>query len=175
MARRPAGPETSADAPGFDLRPEDFREYLVDHAARIAPADIETLIEQADALRARVARDGVAHAGFPERVDVALTLLADHAEGESPQIPYSTVSLLAAALFYYLEPLDVIPDFIPVHGTRDDALVMSLACELGADGLARYLRWKGLPLSLVPDPIDTAAPSPRRSRPAARSKRRKRR
>jgi uncharacterized membrane protein YkvA (DUF1232 family) len=172
MRRRTVRPETSEDAFGALLRPDDFREYLEDHATRIAPSDVDTLLEQADALRARVAKDGVAHAGFPERVDVALTLLADHAGGVSPQIPYSTVSLLAAALFYYLEPLDVIPDFIPVHGTRDDALVMALACELGSEGLARYLRWKGLPLSLVPEPEPTAKPSRRRSRPPARPKRR---
>ena len=172
MPRRPLRPEKSADDFEAALRPDDFREYLADHAARIAPSDVETLVEQAGELRARVARDGVAHAGFPDRVDVALTLLADHAEGASPQIPYSTVSLLAAALFYYLEPLDVIPDFIPVHGTRDDALVMALAFELGSDGVARYLRWKGLPLSIVPEPIATPAPSRRRARKSTRAKRR---
>jgi uncharacterized membrane protein YkvA (DUF1232 family) len=51
------------------------------------------------------------------------------------------VTLLTAALLYYLEPVDVIPDIVPGVGTVDDRLFMAFAFYEGADGIARYRAW----------------------------------
>jgi uncharacterized membrane protein YkvA (DUF1232 family) len=85
------------------------------------------------------------HPQLARRARIALHLLTDHVKNACPQIPYQTVSVLAAALLYYLEPLDVIPDFIPRAGTADDNLVLDIAWRVAAAGLQRYVDWKGLP------------------------------
>jgi uncharacterized membrane protein YkvA (DUF1232 family) len=121
------------------LNAEDFEHHLRVHAASIAPADVTTLVGQASALRARLAGERSVHPILAERAGVALQLLADHCHGACPQIPYSTVSLLATALYYYLAPMDVIPDFIPRAGTADDALVLDVAWRLAGPGIRRYL------------------------------------
>lgn len=123
----------------------DFRRHLITHADQLAPADITSLVGNTAQVRERLAAakrelDGK----FVERVKTAVALLTDHAAGRCPQVPYRTVALLAAALFYFLDPIDVIPDCIP-GGTTDDALVLDLAWQLAHAGVERYLAARGCP------------------------------
>jgi uncharacterized membrane protein YkvA (DUF1232 family) len=136
------------------------RAYLVAQAEVVAPEDIRTLLTQVDAIRRKAKLDMVQHPRFHRQVDVALELLVDHTAGECPQIPLYTVSLLAAALFYFIEPMDLIPDFIPRIGLTDDALMLELACQLGAAGLERYCTFK----SIATDGVFTMPGTPARRR-----------
>ena len=131
------------------LQPGDVRAYLLEHAAQIAPADVEGLVARAAEAREKAARDGARHPLFLRQIDLALQLLGDHVAERCPQIPYHTIALLTAALYYWLQPIDVIPDFIPVAGTSDDALVLELAFELGVAGLDRYCTFKDIPRESV--------------------------
>ncbi len=127
------------------LRASDFRSYLNEKAMLMAPGDVQTVLDQADEARRQARNDGENHPLLPRQVDLALRLLEDHDTGECPQVPYYSVALLAVAVLYLLDPVDVIPDWIPGIGTSDDALVFELALELGAAGVERYCTWKGIP------------------------------
>lgn len=132
-------PKKSADQSNSSaLKASDFRSYLIDNAKIMAPGDIETALPQADLAREKAARDRDLHPRLVRQVDVALQILTDHAAGDCPQIPLWTISLLTVALFYLLNPNDVVPDFIPRVGISDDAVVFELAFELAADGVERY-------------------------------------
>ena len=148
------------------LTAADFEGHLVAHAATIAPSDVTALLGRSDTLRERLPAERAVHPALAQRARVALWLLADHSRGACPQIPYQTVSLLAAALLYYLTPMDVVPDFIPRAGTADDALVLDIAWRLAAPGIQRYVDWKGLP------PTDSTPESAALRLPPARSGRR---
>lgn len=55
---------------------------------------------------------------------------------------------LAFLLVYLLSPIDLIPDFVPVLGYADDALVVAIALRFatrraGSDAVARH--WPGTP------------------------------
>jgi uncharacterized membrane protein YkvA (DUF1232 family) len=72
-------------------------------------------------------------------------LLAD------PRVPRSRKSLLGAVLAYLAMPIDIVPDFLPVIGQLDDAIVVGLVLRLfvrrtGAD-IVREL-WPGPERSL---------------------------
>src|SRR5262249_6233329 len=126
------------------LSPQDFERHLLARAATVAPADVTALPAHGEGVRSRLSGERAAHRALPQRARVALHLLAAPSHGECPQIPYQRVSLLAAALFYSLEPMDVVPDFIPRAGTADDALVLDIAWRLCGAGVQRYIDWKGL-------------------------------
>lgn len=156
------------------LTPDDFARYLTTSAASIAPADVTSLVARAAAIREHLAEDRAEHPDLAHRARIALHLLADHARGECPQIPYQTVSLLATALLYYLTPVDVIPDFIPHVGKSDDAVMLDIAWRLAGPGVQRYLDWKGLTLrdgALKVDAIPMPTPGIRRERRTAKPKR----
>ncbi len=135
-ARRTPPPLVTAD---------EIRRTVLELANKIAPADIDDLLAEEAAVRTRATLlEGDPGRLLRAQVELALTMLRDHANDECPQIPFFTISLLAAGLAYLIDEFDIIPDFIPKVGMLDDALVMTLACRLGEDGLRRYCTWKDL-------------------------------
>ena len=45
-------------------------------------------------------------------------------------------------LLYVLNPIDIIPDFIPFIGRIDDALVLKFCLKLIEKDLSKYKKWK---------------------------------
>ena len=127
---------------------DELRRAIFELANTLAPGDVDDLLGTEDDLRERAARmDGERRKLFAAQLEIAIMCLRDHAGGLCPQIPYFTISMLAAALAYLIDDLDVIPDFLPRIGTLDDALVMAMAFQLAEDGLRRYCIWKEIDLT----------------------------
>ena len=125
------------------LEAHDVRRILLDTAVRLAPADLVTLMGHERDLRERSAHLEVPTLGlFRDQLNLALDCLHDHVAGNCPQIPYYTIAVVGAAVFYFADRLDVVPDFLPRIGELDDAAVMAMACHLAIDGLRRYCTWK---------------------------------
>jgi uncharacterized membrane protein YkvA (DUF1232 family) len=118
---------------------------VVELANTLAPADVGDLLIAESTIRERATKlPGAPGKILRGELDLALMCLKDHAAGRCPQIPYYSISLLAAGVAYLADQLDFVPDFLPRIGMIDDALVMAVAFELGRDGLRRYCVWKGL-------------------------------
>jgi uncharacterized membrane protein YkvA (DUF1232 family) len=86
-------------------------------------------------------------AGFiPDCLVLVRRLLAD------PSVPRSRKLLLAALVAYLASPVDLVPDFIPVAGQLDDALLVALVLRTvlrgaGEERLAAL--WPGPDASLA--------------------------
>jgi len=68
-----------------------------------------------------------------------------------PRVPRSSKLLLGLAIVWILSPIDLIPEFIPVAGPLDDAIVAALVVRhvlrrTGRSVLAEH--WKGDPATL---------------------------
>jgi len=79
---------------------------------------------------------------FIDDLKMMLSLLKDYWTGEYRNIPWSTIAILVAALLYVLSPIDLIPDFIPIVGFMDDAMVMGLCLSMIGSTLEDYKIWK---------------------------------
>ena len=85
-------------------------------------------------------------AGFlPDCIVLVGRLLRD------PRVPHRRKLLLAGAAAYLALPFDLVPDFIPVAGQLDDAIILALALSgllrSGSDELIRE-NWPGPERSL---------------------------
>ncbi|HEY4281101.1 MAG TPA: DUF1232 domain-containing protein [Conexibacter sp.] len=82
---------------------------------------------------------------IPDCVILVRRLLAD------PRVPRGRKLVLVALIGYLLLPLDLVPDFIPIAGQLDDAIVAALALRIvlrsGGPELLRE-HWPGPPSSL---------------------------
>lgn len=132
------------------LTRHEVTQAVLELANKLAPADVGDLLVAESMIRERAAQlTGVPGRVLRGELELALMCLKDHAAGRCPQIPYYSISLLAAGVAYLADQLDFIPDFLPRIGMLDDALVMAVAFDLGRDGLKRYCVWKGLAPALA--------------------------
>jgi uncharacterized membrane protein YkvA (DUF1232 family) len=158
--RRPAAASKHAGSSPV-LSVADVRTILHDLATQMAPADVAALMSDEQTLRERAGELPAPQLTLLRaQLELALDCLRDHLDGACPQIPYYTIALLAAAVSYFSNELDVVPDFLPRVGRLDDAVVMAMACQLADAGLRRYCTWKGVKSPALPE----ARPPDRRSR-----------
>ena len=75
-------------------------------------------------------------------VPVMISMLRSYFKKEYKDIPIGTLIALISALLYWLTPIDVIPDAIPVAGYVDDATVIAACLKLINDDLKEYKEWK---------------------------------
>jgi uncharacterized membrane protein YkvA (DUF1232 family) len=75
-------------------------------------------------------------------------MLQAWSRGDYKKIPWKTIVLALAALIYFLNPLDLIPDFILGIGYLDDAVVLGFVMNSIRKDVSKYLEWeeeKGIP------------------------------
>ncbi|NNC86605.1 MAG: DUF1232 domain-containing protein [Bacteroidia bacterium] len=56
--------------------------------------------------------------------------------------PWKTIVFSSAALIYFVNPLDLLPDFIPVLGFLDDASVIAFVISSVRTDIKDFLNWE---------------------------------
>ncbi|MDQ1253249.1 MAG: hypothetical protein QG646_2399 [Euryarchaeota archaeon] len=104
------------------------------------------------------ARDSDASVAFPEEVrrthrrpvnirgiwdylELLFSMLYDSYNGKYP-VPKKTVIVGIFALLYLMNPIDIVPDVIPLLGFADDIAALAFAASLIKDDLNKYRVWK---------------------------------
>jgi uncharacterized membrane protein YkvA (DUF1232 family) len=69
-------------------------------------------------------------------------MFRDLAKRKYRQIPLGTLSGGFLGLLYILNPLDLIPDALPILGVIDDTMVLGVFLTLLGRDVKKYLTWK---------------------------------
>jgi len=136
-------------------------EFVAEGAREVSDADVETVLQEADAIEERF-RDNGPLRRLLEDGRLLLSLIRDTWQGRYRGVPWWTVGGAAFALLYVLNPLDLIPDALPVLGALDDAAVVSACLVLLEQDLYDYQQW------LTADTRDPAASTSSKSAPPER-------
>lgn len=65
-------------------------------------------------------------------------------KGEYKDISYTSIFLSVAILLYFISPIDLVPDFIPVIGGLDDVLLLGYLLKILRKETTRFLEWENL-------------------------------
>jgi uncharacterized membrane protein YkvA (DUF1232 family) len=77
-----------------------------------------------------------------ETLGTLVRLLRAWARGRYTVVPWRTLVFALAGLVYFLDPLDLIPDPIPVIGYLDDATVLAFVLRAIRKDVERFLAWE---------------------------------
>jgi uncharacterized membrane protein YkvA (DUF1232 family) len=69
-------------------------------------------------------------------------LLRAYAQGEYREIPWKSLVLIVAAILYFINPIDVIPDLMPLVGLTDDFAVLFMVYKSIGDDIDKFLEWE---------------------------------
>lgn len=69
-------------------------------------------------------------------------LLKAYASGSYREIPWDSLALIIASAAYFLMPVDLIPDFIPVAGYLDDAALLAWTIKSLKIDIDNFLAWE---------------------------------
>ena len=58
------------------------------------------------------------------------------------KVPAGTLTGVVLGLIYLINPLDLIPDVLPIFGVVDDSLVVGIVLALLSCDVKKYLSWK---------------------------------
>jgi uncharacterized membrane protein YkvA (DUF1232 family) len=71
-----------------------------------------------------------------------ITLVKLYFKGEYTKIPWRFIILALAAIIYFVNPMDLIPDIIPAMGFMDDATIVALVINAMKDEIDDFRKYQ---------------------------------
>lgn len=71
-------------------------------------------------------------------IPILCDMVRDYINGSYKEAPLATIITALLAIFYFVSPIDIIPDAIPLIGSLDDATVVGLVLEALSNDLQSY-------------------------------------
>ena len=119
--------------------PSPAEQDLLRGAERMTEEDLRRVLDDAEDLRRR-ARGPLGR--FVEDIELLLALTRAWATGAYREIPWASLAAIAFSLLYILNPLDLVPDTLPLLGQLDDATILALCLRLVQADLRAFRAWR---------------------------------
>ena len=123
-----------------------LRALVLERAKQLSEDDLRALLNQEQSAEKRLSSISGALPRLASHVRLGFSMVKDYVQGNYRKLPWWSVASVAAALGYFLAPVDLIPDFIPGLGYLDDAAVFALVLSGIREDLKKYAEAKGLRL-----------------------------
>jgi uncharacterized membrane protein YkvA (DUF1232 family) len=77
-----------------------------------------------------------------EKIFLLGRLIKAYAQGQYREIPWKTMLIVVAAVIYFINPLDLLPDFIPVAGLADDFGILLWVYNSLQNEINKFIAWE---------------------------------
>ena len=120
-----------------------IKEYI-SKAKKIINDDekLKKLIEDVLKKLKEVSSDKKTSAKLNDSLRLFIRIINAYNSKEYTYVPWKTICLIVAGLIYFIYPVDLIPDFIPVSGLIDDVALIAWIYESIQDDIEKFLEWE---------------------------------
>lgn len=117
--------------------------FIENGAQKVTDRDLEKVVTKSDEIKKKFAVGGPLQR-FIDDGQLLISIVKDYRAGIFRQVPYGTVAAIVFTLIYVFNPLDLVPDVLPIIGQIDDAAVVAACMILIEHDLYTYKLWKQL-------------------------------
>jgi len=116
------------------------QEFVKEGAEKVTDKDIEKVVNKSEEIKKKFT--GRSLGRFIQDAQLLISVVKDYWFGKYRQVPYGTIAAIVFTLIYVFNPLDLVPDVLPIIGEVDDAAVMAACLILVEQDLYKYKDWK---------------------------------
>ncbi len=116
-------------------------EIIKEGSPKIQEKDIVKVVNKSQEIEKKFSTGGPLHR-FIEDGQLLIAVIRDYWTGKYRKLPWGTVAAIAFTLLYVFDPLDLVPDVLPIIGEVDDAAVVGACLFLVERDLLAYKQWK---------------------------------
>jgi uncharacterized membrane protein YkvA (DUF1232 family) len=126
----------------FSKKKQEIDEkYLKKGVSKVKDGDVEIAAKNQEEIEDKIVNAGALRK-YTELGKLMFGMLKDYRSGVYSNIPWFTIASVVFALLYVLNPLDLMPDFIPGLGYIDDFAILTVTLRFIETDLHKYLDWK---------------------------------
>jgi uncharacterized membrane protein YkvA (DUF1232 family) len=119
-------------------------EFVKEGAEKITEKDVNKVVTRSEDIRKKFLTHGPL-SRFIEDGKLLLSVVKDYLAGKYRVIPWGVIASIVFSLIYVLNPLDLVPDILPIIGQVDDVAVMGAVLLMVEQDLHKYKTWKDGP------------------------------
>lgn len=123
------------------LKKKINQEYLTSEIKKIKKGDLNIVLDNKKRISEKISKEGVLKK-YTELAKVMIAMVNDYRKGIYKKVPWFSIAAIVFSLLYVLNPLDMVPDFLPGIGYIDDLTVFTLSLKFLQTDLHDYLNWK---------------------------------
>lgn len=119
---------------------------IENESKKISPEDIDDIVLKEKQINRKANRLNLEKCGkLFRQLRLLMQMINDYRNHVYTEIPWKSIIIIIAAILYFLNPFDLIPDAIPLLGFTDDAAAVALVITHLRKDILNYCEWKGIP------------------------------
>ena len=116
-------------------------ELIKEGSTKMTENDIVKVVNKSDVIQKKFSSHGPL-TRFIDDGKLLISAVKDYWTGAYRKWPWGTMAAVVFTLIYVFDPLDLIPDVLPIIGEVDDAAVVAACLYLVERDLLAYKQWK---------------------------------
>ncbi len=124
---------------------KEIFEEIETGSAKINPNKLENIVlEEKRIFNKSSSLDKNRFGRFINQMKLTISLIKDFKNKSYTDIPWRSIAMIAAAVLYFMNPFDIMPDMLPLFGIADDAMLFAALFKSIRSDLEKYGNWKGI-------------------------------